>query len=298
MSENIETINKAALDALCQDDFYQAQTLFRKNAKINPSHVSFNNLGVFYVFEGIQTQNNKYREAKKLGVSYLKKAIALQPLKLSYLALGHVCIDAKDYNSASRNFTEANAFESDNTSLHNLALSYYKGGMYKEALFWFEKALHGCSKSDYFETFASYLFSLLQVDKKRCREEMDVLFDNDTNDIAIERFTLAYLCGDMQLAEHQIEKMLKYFDVGLEVTAMVFDCLISQEKADEAERHLKCKIQFLEETGDNYFKQEIERYKKLFLCEAYRKEIIASFRYTVPLIAQCCYYGCTIHNPY
>jgi len=297
MLYDVKVINSDALSALCQNDTYQAQELFRKNAKINPSSVSFNNLGVFYISEGIYTLDNSFRTAKKLGVSYLEKARMIKPLNLSYLALGRVCFEDNDYNGAICNFKKANALKSEYGTLYNLALSYYRNGMPENAISSFKKALLACSEESYFDTYASYLFSLIQVDMKMCHEQIASLFDDDTNNTAIERFVLAYLCDDMHLAEHLINRMLCDFDVGIEVTAMVFDCLIRYGKENKAEEYLNQKVQILKETMNYFFKQNIKKYKEIFLHKEYRKEVIATYQYIAPLVEQCCYYGCMMHNP-
>jgi tetratricopeptide (TPR) repeat protein len=226
----------------------------------------------------------------------LKKAEKYQKSNLTLIALGNVSFEVKDYEEASKNFRQACELKSDYATVYNLALSLFRQGMYKDALAWFEKALNICDNSDHAETYAAYAFSLLQIDKRKCREELNTLIEDDTANMEIDKFTLAYLCNDLQAAERQIKSMLEHFSIDLEQMSMVFDCLFRLNKRDEATEYLERKIEELEESDYNV-KPEIRRLKKVFSQDEYRKEIISSLQFVRPLIKQCCYYGCKQHNP-
>lgn len=296
MNNDFEIINESALEALGQNEFYQAQTLFRQNAKQNPCFATFNNLGVFYIFEGLFKPDNSCRSAKKSGVYYLKKAEKLQKSNLTLLALGYVLFEDEDYEEASMNFKQASELKFDYESVYNLALSLYRQGIYKDAVEWFEKALAICDNSNRIETYMAYTFSLLKIDREKCSKELNNLLENDTAYIELEKFTLAYLCNDLQAAERQIKPMLEHFSIDIEEMAMVFECLFRLNKGDEAAEYLKNKVEQLKESSYN-FQSKIKRLKKVFVQEEYRKEIISSYRYIAPLFKQCCYYGCKQHNP-
>jgi len=295
VSEEYITINDAALQALNQREFYQAQTLLRENAKKNPSLVTFNNLGAFYVFEGMVAPDESYRSAKKQGIKYLEKALSYQNSRFSFSALGYACFETKDFKGAAHNFGKAYEIIADYVSAYNKALSYYRKNEYVNALTWSEKACSMCEESEYFETYALYLFSLLQVDKDECSKKLHHLFNDSSNDLEIEKFALAYFCNDLQLAAQQANKMLEFYIVNLDIMAMVFDCLIKTNNDNEAIKYLEQKIEILKEYDYNV-QPQIKRLKKALFNEEYRQAIISSFQYIKPLIAQCCYYGCKAHN--
>jgi len=301
--------NKAALLALSQGEFYQAQLLFRKNVMKNLSAMTLNNLGSFYIFEGIYTNKDSCRRANKLGISYLQKAIAHQPLSLSFIALGHACFELQEFEGAVSNFGKAYELNVNHATLYNLAMSFYRIGAYDNAMLWFNKAINLCEKpnsfftdpdsfyeqSEYFDTHTSYLFSLLQIDKIRCHKEIRVLFENDSRDLYLDRFILAYLCDDLPLAESQIKMVLEYWKTDIPVTAMIFDCLIELGNNDVAQNYLNNAIESYEDMKYNV-KAEVTKLKKMFAQADYRRSIISTFQFTKPLIAQCCYYGCELHQ--
>ena len=234
MYKDFEMLNQSALAALSNNEIYQAQTLLRKNAKEQPCFATFNNLGVFYVFEGLFSSDDKRRNAKKLGVNYLKKAETHKEHNLTFLALGWVQFEVEDYTEASRYFRQACLIKPDYATSYNLAVSLYKMSMYQEALEWFKKALNSCDSSVYTETYVMYLFSLLHIDKSKCREALTQLLDDDTIYMESDKFILAYLCDDMRAAERQIKPMLKHWSIEIDEMAMVFDCLFKLNKEEKA----------------------------------------------------------------
>ena len=80
-------INETALDLLSKQDFTNAQNLFFKNAKENPSHETYNNLGYYLVSEGLICKNGTFRNAYKLGIKYLLKAANLKDSVVNLCAL-------------------------------------------------------------------------------------------------------------------------------------------------------------------------------------------------------------------
>ena len=64
-------INQKAMDALRRQNFAEAQHLFFENAKRNPSHKTYNNLGYYLISEGLECKGGKVRNALKLGIKYL-----------------------------------------------------------------------------------------------------------------------------------------------------------------------------------------------------------------------------------
>ena len=298
----VENINQSALNALCQNEIYQAQILFRQNVKDNPCFISFNNLGVFYAFEGLFKLDNSCRGAKKLGIKYLKNAETFQKSHLTLFALGTIFFEYEDYKEAEMYFKQTYELKHDYSSAYNLALSFYRQNLYVESMEYFKKALdvyddfHHYDDSEHIETYVAYAFSLLQIDKNKCREALSYLFEDETEYMESDKFTLAYLCGEFEIAECLISPMLEHFSLTSKEMAMVFDCLFKFNKKDEAEKYLNNKIEILKE-HDYHSQYDIRQLKKAFSQEEYRKELILSFRYIRPLIKECCYYGCKQHNP-
>lgn len=296
MYSNIELINEAALEELNQNKIYRAQTLFRQNVKENSCFITLNNLGVFHVFEGLLKPDNSRRGATKLGISYLKKAAIYQKSELTLRTLGKVYFEAREYKEAGESFRLACELKPDYASLYNLAVSRYKQRMYEDSTTWFKKSLDLCEASGYADTYIAYAFSLLHCDQQQCLGALHKLLKYDISHLEMDLFILAYLCNDLLEAEKQIKSMFDHWSVDIPIMAMIFDCLFKLGKDGEAKEYLKYKIESLE--GYDYnIKVEINQTKKAFSSSDYRKKLIDHYHYEMPLIQQCCYYGCKQHNP-
>ncbi|HEX2937943.1 MAG TPA: hypothetical protein VHO66_03390, partial [Ruminiclostridium sp.] len=103
-SKNIETINEIALELLGRGDFSAAQNNFRQNAKNNPCFITLNNLGVYYINEGMELSNGVIRNANKIGLKYLKAAELYEKSHINLMAIGQVYFNKKDYNTSSNYF--------------------------------------------------------------------------------------------------------------------------------------------------------------------------------------------------
>jgi tetratricopeptide (TPR) repeat protein len=292
---NIELINGAALDILRQGKFYEAQTLFRQNVKYNPCFITYNNLGVFYAFEGLSKPDNSGRIATKLGMRYLKKAEAYQKSHLTSSAFGQICFKAKDYEGAVKHFEQACALKPDFYSTYNCGASYYMKGAYDTAAVWFKRALGICNSSNYTEALRSYIFSLLYSNKEEFLAVSHKMLEIDDEWMIREEFIFAYFANDLQSAESQIQPMLRQFCLDAQDMALVFDCLFKLGKETEAEDYLKQKVEYLE--GFDYnTRPEISRMRKAFSQADYRAKLIAEYKHGIPCLGQCCYYGCKRHN--
>ena len=292
---NIEAINESALDILSQGNFYAAQTLFRQNVKDNPCFITYNNLGVFYAFEGLTKPDNSVRIATKLGLRYLKKADTCQKSHLTLSAFGQIWFKAKDYQGAANYFKQACELKPDYYSMYNCGASYYMYGAYDKAAIWFKKSLNICGKADYADVLTSYLFSLLYSNKDEFCAVYQKILNIADEYIAWEKFTIAYFANDLKTAESQITPMFRQFRIASQDMAMVFDCLLKLGKGFEAEEYLKQAEEYFE--GLDYNTQpEIRRMKKAFFQDGYRARLITEYKYNIAHLGQCCYYGCKRHN--
>lgn len=96
-------LNDLALEELNKGNTYAAQEYFRRNAKEHPTGMSLNNLGVFYITEGLQLKAGKVRKALGLGCKFLERAKEFgleSPQNL--LALGGVYYDQGEYKKAGK----------------------------------------------------------------------------------------------------------------------------------------------------------------------------------------------------
>lgn len=292
----IEAVNEAAFEALSQHEVYQAQTLFRQNAKNNPCFMTLNNLGVFHIFEGLLRPDNSGHGATKLGIIYLKKAELLQKSDLTLLAYGWGCFESNRYIEAYEYYRQACELKPSYASLYNAGVSLYMQGMYDDAAVLFQKSLNICDQSDYIDTYLSYMYSLQHSDKIKFHEAFSILLQHDTEDLEWEKLIFAYFCDDLILAERQIKTAFNHNFIDTDVMAIIFDCLFKLKKDDEAMEYLNQQIEILEAYNYN-FNPEIIHTKQVFSQTEYREKIIRGFMNPLRLIKQCCYYGCQQHNP-
>jgi tetratricopeptide (TPR) repeat protein len=291
----IETINQIALDTLSKGNFYDAQEFFRKNAKESPCFISLNNLGVYYLTEGMELHNGKVCSADKLGLKYLKLAETYLQSHLNLMAIGNYYFRMKEYKTATEYFRRGCNLCNSYDNYYNLGVALYLQENYEEATINFEKALDLCNTSDEIEICVSYAFSSLHRDKRKAYNILQQILEFQNNDMKMDEFVLAYLCGDMQLARNLIKPMFDIYSVGISEMAMVFDCLFQLGKEAEAEEYLKYQIEILQGYSYN-IKPKISSTKQIFDNFAYREKAISDFRYTPPLIAQCYFIGCKKHN--
>lgn len=263
--------------------------------KDSPCFITYNNLGVFYAFEGLFKPNNSGRIATKLGLGYLKKAEASQISCLTLSAFGQICFKAKDYKGAAKYFEQACELKPDYYSIYNCGTSYYMAGAYDKATVWFQRALSICDDSDCVEAITANIFSLLYSDKEEFFAAAHKMFEVEDENIEWEKFVVAYFANDLLVAESLIEPMLKKFNVTLQDMAIVFDCLLRLGKEAKADECLKQKVESL--GGYDYNTQpEIRRMRKAFFQADFRAELIAKYKYDISHHYQCCYYGCKMHN--
>ncbi|MEA4832995.1 MAG: hypothetical protein VB118_10340 [Oscillospiraceae bacterium] len=296
MLNDVISRNYAALDAIDEHEVYQAQTLFRENAKRSPCFMTINNLGVFHIFEGLLKSDNSGHGATKLGISYLKKAENYQKSNLTLLAYGFANFETKQYGDAYERFKQACELKEDYNTVYNCGTSIYMTGSYHDAAIWFNKALSLCSSDDYYDTFISYLFSLLYSNKKEFLSTYKKLLTMNYENMEWEKFIFSYFADDLHLTENLIEPVLKNYCVGHIEMSIIFDCLYKFGKGEKSIEYLQKLVEYFE--GFEYNTQpEISHIKRAFAQADYRIKLITEYRHSISIIKQCCYYGCKNHNP-
>lgn len=293
--KSTEEINQLALEALDKGDFYSAQHWFRNNVKNNPGVISFNNLGVFYMNEGLQLRNGRVRSADKLSLRYLMSAEKYSISYLNLMAIGNWNFISQNYVEASNYFRRACNITDSYVSYNNLGVSLYLQYQNDESILCLEKALRLCDNTDEIgEIYLTYIFSLLRKDKKQALDILHQMIKFNIKHMEMDLFIVAFLCGDLQLASTIISPMFMFWQIDIPVIAMVFECLFQLGQNDTAKQYMEYQINCLE--GYDYStKKEIDSVKKAFYQKEYRKKAISDFHY-IPLLIQPCYYiGCKLH---
>jgi tetratricopeptide (TPR) repeat protein len=301
MNEKIATeINAQALFLLSEGKFFEAQTSFRQNVKRHPGSMTFNNMGVFYMDEGLNKPDGTCRSAGNLGILYLKKALESQGSKLTYCALGRSYFTMNDYNRKANDYQgaleyykRASEMDADYATLFNCGVVLYTLSKFSESAEYFYKSLSLCNNIDQDNIFLAYSFALVYAASPEayivCREVASRNID------IWDKFVIAYLCGNFDLSRDYAEQMFEGYYPSLPEMAMLFDCLLKLEKCQEAEKYLELQISSLQDFAYNTEREDREL-KKLFFDAKYRSKIIAKYKYKLSLLEQCCYFGCKIHG--
>jgi tetratricopeptide (TPR) repeat protein len=290
-----DEMNEQALKQLRQGAFSEAQLLFRENAKKNPSLLTWNNLGVFYMTEGMTLANGKVIQATRKATQCLQTAEICGPLTPTYMALGHLCFDAKEYDRAELYFERAVAYGDSYVAFNNYGVLLYTQYKYEKAALAFEKALELCTSEEKSILFSSYAFSVLPYDRQRCMEILHDICKRDISHILVDEFVLAYLCDDLEKTEGLCEQMLESWTINCDIVAMVFDYYFKSGNADQAKSYLQKKVSELQEYDYNTTR-EIRCVKDAFFDAECRMKLIKKYRYIPPILTGYYYYGCRQHG--
>jgi tetratricopeptide (TPR) repeat protein len=293
-------INTQALSLLSEGKFFEAQTLFRRNVKNYPSLMTFNNMGVFYMEEGLNKSDDTCRSAGSLSMLYLKKALKFQKSKLTYCALGRLCFTMNnysrkenDYQGALEYYNRASEMGADYTTLFNYGVVLYALCKFLEASEYFCKALRLCDNVDLDEIFLAYSVALIYAASPKMRTVCHEAVDRNIE--IWDKFMITYLCGNLDLSQDYAEEMFGVYSPNSSEMAILFDCLFKLGKLQEAEKYLELKITSLQNLNCNT-EREIQKIRKSFSIPEYRSEVVAEYKYTLSLLGQCCYFGCKLHN--
>jgi tetratricopeptide (TPR) repeat protein len=292
--DDAERTNQKALEKLDEGDFFGAQALFRKNAKKHPAHLTFNNLGVYYVSEGMELRDGRMRSADKLGLKYLKTADALASSLQNKLALGGYYFRQGDYETAMPYYRAADGLADSYEASNNLGACLYLVGDMVGARTCFDKAFDLCESSDDKATIlTSYAFALLAADRVKC---LDVL-NTEKRSLSLylpDEFVLLYLCGEFEAASVSVMRLIGEYALDPPVVAMAFDCLLRLEKKDEAWVALETVLENLESLGGG-MQRELARIRRAYESPEVRSELIAEYRYYPPIITPSCHIGYQSH---
>lgn len=227
---NADCLNHLAMEHLEDEDSSKAQFYFRQNRRKNPCYISYQNLGFYYVSEGMFLKSGKTQIALKLGLKYLKKAESFTRTYENVMAIGKAFYRLNNCKSASDYYRIAITLKEDCLSLNNLGASLYHLNEYKDASY-ISKAIEKCTSSkdaniisDKPELYSSYAFSLLRFDKNKSHKVLKQILEKDFFHIEIDEFTIAYLCGDFQLAGSLCPELFKKWHLQPPDIAMVLDC--------------------------------------------------------------------------
>lgn len=260
-----------ALELIENESWYDAQSMLKSGVENMPGCESYNNMGVFYIDNGIQHKDKESTEAGELGYKYLKMAEHCDINYKNLVAIAEYNYYYGDCNVACKYFKKTSELVDDYRVYNNLGCGCYKLGGYIKAAMYFDKALKRADKN-IDDIKISYCYALL-----KCNEDFSEIFAtiSDEKWTVLDRFILLYLSGDLKNAYKLVDSVIGEWQFDLSVLAMLYDCVEENNIADLSK-----------------FDDEI---KKLVNNRSKRQEIIKEYKYTPVMLWQCKYIGCEKH---
>lgn len=284
----VKEYNEKAFQALRDLDFLTAQTLFRNNRKENPGFVSSQNLGAFYLHNGMDLSNGKTRSAIKDGIRLFQEALQYKSdAAISYAALGAAYADLAffrhgEYADAEKAYRKAISLEENWKRWYSLGAIRNEFGDYEEAASCFQKALSLCDgdQEDKTNTYMCSAFCIVQYDKDEAYKLLCKILSFPFPEYNVMNlFILAYYCKKYALALEILEVMLKTtrWALGLSAFKMVMVCCFKTENEIKAKEYLDYWIEYKKQFDYNVV-PEIRAAKKAYLDNEYRNQFIHEHR--------------------
>lgn len=294
-------INKKALNSLLEQNWEEAQKLFFENAKRNPSHETYNNLGNYLIEEGLICKNGYVRNAQKLGLKYLLKAAELKESSTN------LCAISKAYNCELQTATKTQRYKLYKQTLdclkRALTIKYSDEIQYnyirilclidvnQESLLEKSRSLvanYVCQESVllYFELLRVH--SLLD-EGLRCIEK----YRQYLTEIDLLMFFVKF--GLYEKAYCLCDTVCKEFSIDKYIASAIIECCIHTQHFDEAMSY----AQYIQEIEDDIeCPTENKWYKKIFInmdsSDNKRQKLINDYLAIPPFVETCCYYGCSL----
>lgn len=295
--------NKNALNFLMKQNWEMAQQLFFENARKNPSHETYNNLGNYLIDEGLLCKNGRVRNARKLGLKYLLRAAEMKDSQVN------LCAISKVYDYELRTAT-----------------GEQRQSLYEQSYRCLERALK-ITYSDEIQYNLLRILCLMNVrdesvlEKVRtlvknyvCEESVSLYFEllcihslfeeglhcAESYSDYLTKIDLLMFFAKFKLYEkgyNLCEPVCNQFSPDKYVASAIIECCVNTHHYEQAKIYAR-QIQELEEEIQYAGK---EKWCKNVFCnidstDENRKKIIAEYFSIPPFIETCCYYGCTVHG--
>ena len=295
-------INEKALDFLSKQNWGEAQNLFFYNAKHNPTHETYNNLGFYLITEGLLCKNGRTRNALKLGIKYLLKS---ESIKASFI---NICAITKSIDYQLREE------HSDKKRLYVCACEYLKKGLAKE----YSNVLqYNLLRFSYLLTPQDIELSIQAnhlLKKFPCRESVLLYFELlrahnlmeagleciSKYKIFLDEIELIMFYSKFGLYEqgyNLCKSVYNMFSIDEFVASAIIECCVNTNHLIEAEKYA---IQIKQNEKDMNPHYKADWCSKIvgdsIECVNYRKDRVQNYHFCPPIIETCCYFGCPVHK--
>ena len=286
----MDSINNRALLALQRGSFLEAQELLKKNIKINPSHMTYNNLGYFYCDLGMNTKNGRVIRADKIGMRYLMKAYQLDKSYKNCMAIGLMLRYDHDYEKMKKMFENALEIKKNYAVYYNLGSVCVALKKYDNAASYFHKAIQfSYNDNDLYASTLAYVHIMcLMKSKVDERYFRNLLYDGDEKRIGDE-IAAYFFNGDYEkINAIDIETVLEDYP-DIQINAMIIEAydIVSNKNG---------LLNFLRVIEKYYDGDSLVALKSIIDDRLQRIRLINQYNYRFGIEDRvCCYIECPIH---
>ena len=287
----MDEINRKALVALEKGEFDVAQQLLRINLKNNPSHLSYNNLGFFYVDNGMTLEDGRCINASKIGMRYLKKASELDVSYKNCMAIGMMSRFDNAYKIMEKAFEKALSCKEDYAAYYNLGSTYIKENTIEKAVDAFIKAFEFAKNENDRYATALALLHLSQKNKKIDSNIYLKYLDYAGEEKRIDdEVAVLYFMGRQDLIISNYIEAIEEEYCEMPVIAMIVDAFLVAGKQTALDK-------YIEKAEELYEDEDISIIKDMVIKEALRKKYVSTYEYKYGFEDRvCCYIECPVHD--
>lgn len=223
--------NDKAISELSKGNFYIAQSILRRNLKLYPCCLTYNNLGVYYSQYGMQHYNGQDRSAKKLGLRYLLKATMYDHNWKNQVSAATALCEVDSISGALPLFRKAYKTNNDERISYNIGVCLFMTRKWREAMCVFQNLCSSQSVDIIISNGGQnpYLVmaycALKQNDIARCAHYIREYRKIWTNEEKYDVFCLRYFCGLYKDALSECKELLEEWYPSWTLLAMIADCV-------------------------------------------------------------------------
>ena len=291
-------VNEKALSLLDEQRWSEAQALFFENAKKNPSHETYNNLGWYLISEGLTCKNGSVRNARKLGLKYLLKAFEMKKSSVNLCALAEAnqyAIRGADkqkkqelYLQSYQYLDQAQRMDCSSELLYNFLRLAFLLEMEDES---FLKNLRSVVKNLPCEETVSLYYEYLRKNDLldeglQCIKTYGELLD----EVDLLMFYAKF--GIYDRGYDLCETIRQSFVIDKYLASAIIECYINTGHFEEARIFAK-ETAAKSKQRDNWTSDVFADLDKSI---PYRHTLISDYSPTPLYLQRCCYYGCTQHG--
>lgn len=283
--------NLKAMNALMRDDFEQAQENFRKECHISNSYQAYNNLGVFYIENGVLCKNGKIINGSGVGKRLLQKSLLICESSKALNNLGYIEYDLGNYTKSLEFWERSYKLNQDVFVLYNIAVTLYMLGDYFKAMRICEKLVDDVDLAKQL-----YVFSCCMHDNTNfnilCNQKNDIVELLDV----IDKTYLYYQIGKYdKVVELESVAINTNFDYSEDQLAILYDSYVRCGITPEKKRIFK--ENHIDKYSDSYAKALWNKIVRMDTDLEYREKFLSECVFLPAVFdEECHYFGCPLHK--